>query len=126
MQQTFEIMKYWSNILNGAVLLLFGLWGYLASDTPSTTALIPVFIGATLLALHPGLTKENRSAAHMVALLTVLIIFGLVKPLMGVFERGDALGIFRVLTMMATSILAFSHFFRAFLRNRAKKQQEQV
>ncbi|MEM9326502.1 MAG: hypothetical protein AAGA85_12635 [Bacteroidota bacterium] len=119
-------MKYWSNLLNGTVLLLFGLWGYLTSESPSPTALIPVFIGATVLALHPGLRKDNRSAAHMVASLTVLMIFGLLKPLTGVIERGDTLGIFRVVTMICTSIFAFAQFTQAFLRNRAKNKQGQA
>ncbi len=69
------------SLLNAIVLISLGAWGYIGSESPSPTALIPVVIGIVLLLLNRGLKKENKVIAHVVALLTILILIGLFKPL---------------------------------------------
>ena len=40
-----------ASFMNAVVLVGFGLWGYLGSETPSKTALIPVVFGMLILSL---------------------------------------------------------------------------
>ena len=70
-----------ASLINSVVLIGFGLWGYLGSETPSKTALIPVVFGALILSLYKGVKKEDKIVAHIAVLLTLLILGGLVKPL---------------------------------------------
>ncbi len=43
-----------ASLINSGVLIGFGLWGYLGSETPSKTALIPVGFGVLILSLYKG------------------------------------------------------------------------
>jgi hypothetical protein len=103
-----------ASLINAIILVGFGLWAYLGSDSPSTTALIPVGIGAVLLALYPGVKKENKIAAHIAVLLTLLILGGLVKPLLGALDR-NWLAIARVLVMMISTVAALIFFIKSFI-----------
>ena len=68
-----------ASLVNAVSLIGLSLWGYLASSSPSITALIPTFIGVVLIALNNGVKKENKVVAHIAVLLTLLILGGLVK-----------------------------------------------
>jgi hypothetical protein len=110
-----------ASLINAIILVGFGLWAYLGSDSPSTTALIPVAIGVVLLALYPGVKKENKIAAHIAVLLTLLILGGLVKPLLGALDR-NWLAIVRVLVMMISTVAALIFFIKSFIDvRRARK-----
>jgi hypothetical protein len=111
---------YFVNFLNSLVLIVFGAWAYLTSETPSITALIPVFAGIILLAITPGFKKGNRILAHVAVVLTFLMIFGLIKPLTGAIGRADYLGITRVIVMMITSLVAMVVFVNSFIDARRK------
>jgi hypothetical protein len=111
---------YFINFLNAIVLIVLGAWAYLTSETPSVTALIPVFAGIILLAITPGFKKGNRVLAHIAVVLTFLMIFGLVKPLTGALGRADNLGLTRVVVMMITSLLAMVVFIKSFIDARKK------
>ena len=63
-----------ASLINALILIGFGLWAYLGSDTPSKTALIPAGFGAVLLSLYKGVEKENKIIAHIAVLLTLLIV----------------------------------------------------
>src|SRR5690554_7550081 len=78
---------YWISFVNAILLMVLGAWAYLVSDTPSLTALIPVFAGVLLLALNPGLKKEKKLEAHLAVLLTLLVTIGLFKPLLAAWGR---------------------------------------
>ena len=76
-----------SSLLNAIILISMGLWGYFESESKAITALIPVIIGTILLLVNKGVKNENKALAHVAVLLTFLIMFGLVKPLLGAFEN---------------------------------------
>ena len=112
-----------ANILNSIILIGFGFWGYFGSISPSPTALIPVYTGVILLILTRYMIKGNRHIAHIVVLLTLLILIALIKPLIGVIERNEALGLFRVSAMMFSSAYALVMFIRSFFEvRRARKE----
>ena len=87
-------------MLNAFVLILLGLWGYLGSQTPSPTALIPVFAGILLLSFVRGVKNSNRIIAHLAVTLTLILIIALIKPLIGSIDRADNGAILRVIAMM--------------------------
>lgn len=114
------------NIINAITLIIMGIWGYLDSGNPSFTALIPVFTGIVLLLLAKGFMTGNKTIAHIVVLLTAVMLIALIKPLSGGFARNDHASIFRVLAMIITSAAAMVFFIRSFIlarRNRNEPQQ---
>ena len=72
------------------------VWGYLSSETPSVTALIPLFFGVGILLCYVGVKKENKAIAHISVLLTLIVLVALFMPLKGAFGREDSMAIFRI------------------------------
>jgi uncharacterized membrane protein len=113
---------YLASLINAILLIILGLWGYFGSETPSNTALIPVFAGIILVFLNSGLKKENKTIAHIAVIITLLVLGGLIKPLMGAFDRGDSMAIARVVIMMFSTLVALISFIKSFIdarKNRA-------
>lgn len=106
------------SLVHAIALIGLGGYGYISSDTPSVTALIPVVFGGLLLAMNRGIKNENKVIAHIAVLLTLLIVIGLVKPLTGAMERGDSAAIARVATMLTLGVLAMVAFVRSFIAAR--------
>ena len=115
---------YIVSLLNAIVLISIGTWGYIGSESPSITALIPVAIGVILLLLNPWLKKENKIIAHIVVLLTFVILIGLFKPLMGAIDRDSTLSIVRVSVMMLFTVIALITFIRNFINVRKLREIE--
>jgi len=112
-----------ASLINAILLIGLSLWGYFSSETPSITALIPTVIGAALLAMNPGVKKENKVMAHIAVVLTFVILIGLIKPLTGAVGRDDNLAVIRVGIMLLSTIVALSAFMKSFIDNRKKRQQ---
>jgi len=106
------------NFLNALILVSLGIWAFFSSETPSITALIPVFAGIILITITPGFKKGNRVFAHLAVIITFVILLGLIKPLAGAIGRADNLGITRVLVMMITSTAAIIIFVKSFINAR--------
>ena len=104
-----------ASLSNGLTLIILSLWGYLSSDTPSMTALIPTFVGAIIILLNKGVKNENKVIAHIVVLLTLIILFGLIKPLLGAIDRGNSGAVVRILLMIMTTIVAIVAFVKSFI-----------
>ena len=109
------------SLINSLVLVSMGLWGYFETDSRPITALIPVIVGVILLLTNNGVKKENKIAAHVAVLLTLLIIIGLVKPFLGTLDRGNITGILRVSLMILTSLWAMITFIQSFISARKSK-----
>ena len=119
---------YVASLINALALIGLSLWGYYSSDTPSNTALIPAFGGVILLALNPGLKKENKIASHVVVVLTFILLIGLIKPFIGAINRSDNGAIIRVVWMIVTSLIALVAFINSFIevRRNRKKNSENI
>ena len=113
---------YVASLTNAVSLVALGTWGYFGSAAPSATALIPVGIGLLLFACSPGVKRENRVIAHVAVVLTAVILFGLLKPLIGAFGRSDTGAILRVSIMLATTVLALVYFVRSFVSARRSRE----
>ncbi len=109
------------NTITGIVLILMSGWSYLTSDSPSMTALIPAIFGIIFLALTGPFKKENKIVAHVIVVLTLLLLISLIKPLMGVIERSDTLGLVRVLIMMFFCVIALTIYIRSFMQARRSR-----
>ena len=110
-----------SSLLNAIILISMGLWGYFESESKAVTALIPVIIGTILLLVNKGVKNENKALAHVAVLLTFLIMFGLVKPLLGAFERENTYAVIRVLLMIISSLWAMISFIKSFISARKNR-----
>ena len=110
-----------SSLLNAIILISMGLWGYFESESKAITALIPVIIGTILLLVNQGVKNENKALAHVAVLLTFLILFGLVKPLLGAFERENTYAVIRVLLMIISSLWAMISFIKSFISARKNR-----
>ena len=104
-----------ASLINAVILIGFGLWAYLGSETPSKTALIPVFFGVIILSLYEGVKNENKIVAHIAVLMTLLILGGLVKPLTASMGREDGLATMRVSVMMLSTVVALVFFIKSFI-----------
>ncbi|MEL7122262.1 MAG: hypothetical protein AAFO07_22625 [Bacteroidota bacterium] len=109
------------NMINALVLIAMGLWGYFSAVDPSPTAFIPVGFGVVFLLLTPSFRKENKAVAHIVVLLTLLLIIALFMPLKGALGRNDTTAIVRVGLMLATSVIAMIIYVRSFIAARKAK-----
>ncbi len=112
---------YLANLIYGILLVLLSLWGYVASESPSATAFIPTGLGLVLLALTPAMKKQNKTVAHIVVVLTVLVLGGLVKPLMGALDRADNMAMARVIVMMGWGVVALGVYIKSFVDARKNR-----
>ena len=109
---------YKANLINSISLIIFGIWGYI--EVSSVTALIPTAFGAILLACSSGIKKQNKIIAHISVLLTLLILFALLGMRLPKSLESGGLGLFRVLAMCGTSIIAMIYFVKSFIAARKK------
>lgn len=106
-----------ASLVNGIILVVIGLWGYLESS--SATSLIPVGIGVTLLALNRGVRNENKVVAH-IAVLVTLLSFANIMPLKGALADGRSEAVLRIIIMLSSSVYAMFFFVKSFIQARRK------
>ena len=107
-----------ANLINSISLIGFGLWGYLEVTSP--TALIPVGFGLILLLCYNGVKNQNKIIAHVVVLLTLVILLALVGMRLPKSIETGGVGLYRVLAMCATSVFAMIYFVKSFIEARRK------
>ncbi len=110
---------YTVNTFTAIVVIGMSAWSYFGSDSPA--ALIPGIIGLVFLALSGPIKKENRVVAHIIALLTFLLLMSL-KSRTGALEHDNTASIVGVTLMMAVCLMAPANYARSFInvrRNRA-------
>jgi hypothetical protein len=113
---------YLINAINASVLIIVGLLGYFISTTPSATAFIPVIAGIILLLLVQGMKSGNRIIAHIVVVLTLLIVVSLFKPLSGAIGRNNTGAIVRVLVMILSNFVALAIYIHSFISVRRNRK----
>jgi len=111
-----------ASLINAITLIALSLWGYFSSDTPSLTALIPVVIGIAILICYKGIKNEHKIIAHIGVLLTVIVLIGLIKPLLGAIDRVDNGALTRVSIMILSTVLAIIYFVKSFIHARKTGQ----
>ncbi len=110
-----------ASLLNALVLIAVSAWAFLSSETGSLTILVPAAFGVLLLACYPGVKAENKIAAHVAVVLTLLILMALFMPLMNAVSRGDPMAVTRVLIMLVATAVAFVFFIKSFIDARKSR-----
>ncbi|MEM9176850.1 MAG: hypothetical protein AAGC67_16635 [Myxococcota bacterium] len=115
-----------ASLINAILLIALSAWGYLASDSPSVTALIPAAFGLVLIGCYGGVRDQNKVVAHVAVVLTLVVLLALVMPLRGAIGRADPAAITRVAVMMASSAFALVFFIRSFIAARRAREAEEA
>jgi len=110
------------SLISSVVLIVMSAWGYLSSDSPSLTALIPLFFVVVLLACYPGIKSENKIIAHVAVLLTLIVLVALFMPLKGAIDRDDSMAVVRIVIMISGTSLSMVAFVKSFIAARKNKQ----
>ena len=107
-----------ANLINSISLIGLGLWGYFEVTSP--TALIPVGFGLILLLSYNGVKNQNKIIAHIAVLLTLVILLALLGMRLPKSLESGGLGLFRVIIMCGTSLIAMIYFIKSFIEARKK------
>jgi hypothetical protein len=106
-----------ANLLNALVLIGAGLYGYFgisASDgTHSLTALIPAAFGLLFLIMNKGVANGNKAIAHIVVLLTLVLLVMCIMRFMKVEEWGAKKYVF--LACIISNTIALIAFIKSFI-----------
>ena len=121
-----KFKPYQISAVNAVSLIALGSYGYIQSDSPSMTALIPVIFGVLLLLMNSGIKSENKLIAHIAVTLTLVILFGLAMPLLGAIGRSDAYAILRVSVMVITTVVSMVFFVKSFIEARKNREASQT
>ena len=121
-----KFKPYQISAINAVSLIALGSYGYIQSDSPSMTALIPVIFGVLLLLMNSGIKSENKLIAHIAVTLTLVILFGLAMPLLGAIGRSDTYAILRVSVMAITTIASMVFFVKSFIEARKNREASQT
>tara|TARA_B100000941_G_C28173660_1_gene383527 strand:- start:198 stop:569 length:372 start_codon:yes stop_codon:yes gene_type:complete len=121
-----KFKPYQISAINAVSLIALGSYGYIKSDSPSITALIPVIFGVLLLLMNSGIKSENKLIAHIAVTLTLVILFGLAMPLLGAIGRSDTYAILRVSVMVITTVVSMVFFVKSFIEARKNKEASQT
>lgn len=102
--------------INALVLIVFGLWGYFQSESPSPTAFIPVVLGVLLLFVNGGVKKQIGTSIIIALVISFATLGGLIMPLKGALGRDDSMAVLRVMVMIVSTITAIWYLISARLK----------
>lgn len=113
-----------ANLFNALVLIAAGVYGYFfitATDgSRSLTALIPAAFGILFLLLHKAVASANKVIAHVVVVLTLVLLVMCVMRFMKVEGWNEKKYIFLACIISnAIALIAFIGSFIAARKNRA-------
>ena len=78
-------------------------------------------IGGPLLACTSGIEKGNKVISHLAVFATLLILVALIGMRLPKSLDQGGVGLFRVIAMISTSLLAMTAFIKSFIKNRKSK-----
>ena len=112
-----------ANLFNAFVLIGAGLYGYFgitADDgTHSLTALIPAAFGLLFLVMHKGVANHNKAIAHIVVVLTLLLLGMCIWRFTKLEEWSTAKYIF--LVCIISNAIALIAFIKSFIDARRSR-----
>ncbi len=113
-----------ANLLNGIVLLAAGLYGYfmilLPDGTRAITALIPAVFGLIFLVLQKGVTTQNKVIAHVVVVLTLVLLIICTMRFFKIEDWGAKKYLF--LACIVSNAVALVAFIGSFIAARKNRQ----
>lgn len=112
-----------ANLLNALVLIGAGLYGYFgitASDgSHSLTALIPAAFGIVFLVMYKGVANGNKMVAHIVVLLTLVLLIMCILRFLKIEEWDAKKYIF--LACIISNSIALIAFIKSFIDARKSR-----
>ena len=78
-------------------------------------------IGGPLLVCTSGIEKNNKAISHLAVLATLIILVALIGMRLPKSLDQGGVGLFRVIAMISTSLLAMTAFIKSFIKNRKQK-----
>lgn len=112
---------YLVSMMNAFILMVFGLWSFIGSETPSMIALIPIMTGAFLLSLIHGLRYGSKTATNISMVLTSVILFALIVPFISALGHADSAAIYRIGFMMVSCSIAIGFFVSKMIKVRKRR-----
>lgn len=112
---------YQINFVFGTLLILVSIWSYFSSESPSLTAFIPAAFGGVFLAMTLAMKNGNKTVAHIVVVLTLIVVVMLAMPLRGAIQRNDTAAILRVALMMIAGVVAMAVYIKSFVDARKNR-----
>jgi hypothetical protein len=113
-----------ANLLNAVVLIAAGVYGYFgiaaADGSHSLTALIPAAFGILFLVLNKGVATSNKLIAHVVVVLTLVLLVMCIMRFVKVEEWGPKKYVF--LACIITNAIALIAFIGSFIAARKNRQ----
>jgi hypothetical protein len=113
-----------ANLLNAMVLLAAGLYGYFMILTPegthAITALIPAVFGIIFLALQKGVATQNKIIAHVVVVLTLVLLIICAMRFLKIEDWGAKKYLF--LACIVSNAVALVAFIGSFIAARKNRQ----
>jgi hypothetical protein len=113
-----------ANLLNAIVLLAAGLYGYFMILTPegtrAVTALIPAVFGLIFLVLQKGVATQNKIIAHVVVVLTFLLLIICTMRFLKIEDWGAKKYLF--LACIVSNTVALIAFVGSFIAARKNRQ----
>ena len=113
-----------ANLLNAVVLIAAGVYGYFgvaaADGSHSLTALIPAAFGVLFLAMQKGVVNSNKVIAHIVVVLTLVLLIMCIMRFVKVDEWNAKKYLF--LACIISNAIALVAFIKSFIdarKNRA-------
>jgi hypothetical protein len=113
-----------ANLLNAIILLAAGLYGYIMILTPegthAITALIPAAFGLLFLVLQKGVATENKIIAHVVVVLTLVLLIICIMRFLKIEDWGAKKYLF--LACIVSNVVALVAFIGSFIAARKNRQ----
>jgi exosortase/archaeosortase len=113
-----------ANLLNAIILLAAGLYGYFMILTPegthAITALIPAAFGLLFLVFQKGVATENKIIAHVVVVLTLVLLIICVMRFLKIEDWGAKKYLF--LACIVSNAVALVAFIGSFIAARKNRQ----
>ena len=112
-----------ANLLNAIVLIAAGLYGYFLILTPdgtkAPTALIPAAFGILFLVMHKGVVTSNKIIAHVVVVLTAMLLFICAKKFFSIQDWEPKKYLF--LVCVVSNVIALIAFIGSFIAARKNR-----
>lgn len=113
-----------ANLVNAIVLIAAGLYGYFgiaaADGSHSLTALIPAVFGILFLAMQKGVVTHNKIIAHVIVVLTLLLLVMCIMRFVKVQDWVDKKYVF--LACIISNAVALIAFIGSFVEARKNRK----
>ena len=117
-----------ANLLNAFILIAAGLYGYFGitgtDGNHSFTALIPAAFGVIFLLMHKGLVNQNKIIAHVIVVLTLMLLIMCFIRFNTIADWDAKKYIF--LACIISNLIALVAFIASFIAARKARRQNPV